>query len=43
MTKFMATRWTGESVTFETRDEAVRFVLRRGDMSELWEVVEIPA
>lgn len=37
-TKYAATHWSGRRVEFASYFEARRFVLRRGDMSELWEI-----
>ena len=35
---YIATHWSGRRVEFATYDEARRFVLRRGDANELWEI-----
>lgn len=38
ITRYAATHWSGRRVEFDTYAEARRFVLRRGDANELWEI-----
>ena len=37
---YIASHHTGRSVEFASYDDAVRFVLKRGDQNELWGIRE---